>query len=120
MTSAQRVEQLVTRILVPLKRWAQTESPRPRRAEVLEVVRLAEEARQEALALQGDPKRLTITPQMRLLVVARANGRCAECGLPLDQDYEIDHIIPVARFGATTVDNLQALHTACNRRKAVG
>lgn len=118
MTGAERIEQLMTRMLVPLKRWAAMDSPKVRRAEVQEVVRLGEQVRQESVALQGDPVRGTITDAMRREVLRRAGGVCRRCSMPLGDDYEIDHIIPVARFGVTAIDNLQAIHRACNRQKA--
>lgn len=50
---------------------------------------------------------------------------CALCGLPLDKSLKypdpmsisIDHIIPVALGGKSTIDNLQATHRVCNREK---
>lgn len=120
MTGAERLERLLTRLLVPLKRWAETESPKPRRAEVQELVRVAEEARQEAVALKGEPQRAGIPDWMRAEVVRRAKGCCEICGDPFStaDPLEVDHIIPVARFGVTALDNLQAAHTSCNRRKS--
>lgn len=120
MNGADRLERLLTRLLVPLKRWAESESPRPRRAEVQELVRVAEEARQEAVALQGEPVRTSIPQWMRDEVVRRAKGCCEICGNPFtatDQP-EVDHIVPVARFGVTQIDNLQAAHGSCNRHKS--
>lgn len=50
---------------------------------------------------------------------------CALCGLPLDNTLKhpdpmstsVDHIIPVALGGRSSLDNLQATHLICNMRK---
>jgi hypothetical protein len=57
-----------------------------------------------------------IPTEIRQIVFNRDGGRCVECGATFDIQY--DHIIPVARGGATTVENLQILCATCNRRKS--
>jgi len=50
---------------------------------------------------------------------------CALCGMPIDKSLKypnpmsisIDHIIPVALGGRSTIDNLQATHLICNKAK---
>lgn len=50
---------------------------------------------------------------------------CALCGMPLDKSLKypdpmsisIDHVIPVARGGKSTLGNLQATHLICNKEK---
>lgn len=50
---------------------------------------------------------------------------CALCGMPIDKTLKypnpmsisIDHIIPVALGGQSTLDNLQATHLICNKEK---
>lgn len=50
---------------------------------------------------------------------------CALCGMPIDKTLKhpdpmsisIDHIIPVAMGGRSTIDNLQATHLICNQSK---
>lgn len=50
---------------------------------------------------------------------------CALCGMPLDKSLKypdpmsisIDHIIPVAMGGRSTLDNLQPTHLICNKEK---
>lgn len=44
-------------------------------------------------------------------------GMCACCGRPLD-DYELDHIMPLALGGETTDSNMQLLRKSCNRQKS--
>ena len=48
---------------------------------------------------------------------ALQQGRCACCGVALGESYEIDHIVPLARGGSNTDDNVQLLTPDCNRRK---
>lgn len=51
-------------------------------------------------------------------ILRKANGRCGICQKPFDLfGIEFDHIVPLARGGAHTQDNLQATHAYCNRRK---
>ena len=50
---------------------------------------------------------------------------CALCGMPFDRSLKfphplsisIDHIIPVALGGKSTLDNLQVTHLGCNKAK---
>lgn len=58
--------------------------------------------------------------------VRRRQDPCGICGRPIDYSlppglpgsFEADHIVPVARGGESTLDQLQASHRACNRRKS--
>lgn len=51
----------------------------------------------------------------RLLMLQR--GKCACCGLPLGDDYHLDHIVPIALGGPNTDENIQLLRAECNRQK---
>lgn len=42
---------------------------------------------------------------------------CGICARPITSSYEIDHIIPLARNGTHTLENLQLAHPLCNRTK---
>ena len=55
----------------------------------------------------------------RLVIYERDGGICHICGgaVPLDL-FEVDHIFPVSRGGASTPDNLATSHRHCNRAKA--
>jgi 5-methylcytosine-specific restriction endonuclease McrA len=46
------------------------------------------------------------------------NGKCACCGRSLNNDINIDHIMPLALGGKNCDDNVQLLHEKCNKRKA--
>ncbi len=57
-----------------------------------------------------------ISRDIRQRIWQRYGGRCAECGA---KDYlEFDHIIPVARGGGNTDNNVQLLCRRCNLRKS--
>ena len=45
-------------------------------------------------------------------------GMCACCGEPLGDDYNIDHIIPLALGGSNSDVNVQLLKAKCNRKKS--
>ena len=57
----------------------------------------------------------TITEAIRSEVWRRDGARCTTCGS--NQNLQFDHIIPVAKGGATVVDNLQLLCQSCNLAK---
>lgn len=44
-------------------------------------------------------------------------GKCACCGLPLGDNYHLDHIMPLALGGSNTDDNIQLLRQRCNNQK---
>ena len=52
---------------------------------------------------------------MRQVVWRRDGGRCVQCGAEVNLHF--DHIIPVAKGGATTIENLQILCAPCNLSK---
>ena len=58
-------------------------------------------------------------PRDVMLKVVRRDGQvCAECRINVpDNEVEFDHLIPVARGGPTTAENLRVLCRPCNRRK---
>ena len=45
------------------------------------------------------------------------HGKCACCGLPLGDDYHLDHIMPLALGGSNTDSNIQLLRQRCNGQK---
>lgn len=51
----------------------------------------------------------------RLFVLQR--GLCACCGLPLGDDYHMDHIMPLALGGSNEDSNIQLLRAFCNHSK---
>ena len=60
-----------------------------------------------------------IPRDMMLKVVRRDNYICQICSSHiLDNEIEIDHLIPHSRGGPTTVDNLRLLCRDCNRKKS--
>ena len=56
-----------------------------------------------------------IPAALRRQVLARDGYVCQECGAT--EELEMDHIIPVSRGGATTLENLQVMCHDCNQRK---
>ena len=63
--------------------------------------------------------RRTLTAHTKRIVAARAKWRCEECGALLDEDYEIDHLVPLHLGGTDALDNLRALDGLCHRRKTL-
>ena len=57
-----------------------------------------------------------VTNKMRFLIYKRDGYRCRKCGS--EKDLEIDHIVPIAKGGKSTLDNLQTLCKKCNKEKS--
>lgn len=70
--------------------------------------------------LERKKQRRLMTPALRKIVMVRDDYTCQICGkyMPDGVGIEIDHIIPVAKGGKTTVDNLQVLCSDCNKKKS--
>lgn len=45
-------------------------------------------------------------------------GKCTCCGLPLGDNYHLDHVIPLALGGANEDSNIQLLRAECNLKKS--
>ena len=60
-------------------------------------------------------QRTPIPSDVKRVVWKRDGGQCVNCGSEVDLEY--DHIIPVAKGGSSTVQNIQILCKTCNRRK---
>lgn len=73
-------------------------------------------ANQTATArVAGNPSR-HIPREIRQRIWQRYGGRCAECGAA---DYlEFDHIVPVAKGGSNSENNVQLLCRRCNLKKS--
>lgn len=75
------------------------------------------------LSLQAQTKeqRALMTTKLRAYIKQRDNFTCRQCGNSTFKEpnllLEIDHIIPIAKGGLTTEDNLQTLCWKCNRSK---
>ena len=67
-------------------------------------------------------QRTLMTKKLREYIKARDNFTCCNCRNSTHVEpnllLEIDHIIPIAKGGCTTVDNLQTLCWKCNRSKS--
>ena len=75
-----------------------------------------------AMVAMGAEPRVTqrgqIPDDLKQYVWQRDGGRCRHCGATTELQF--DHIIPVAKGGATSDENLQILCGPCNRRKGDG
>jgi 5-methylcytosine-specific restriction endonuclease McrA len=63
-------------------------------------------------------KEAFVEPVSRDKVWTRDNGICGICGSPANNDdWHLDHVIPLARGGLHCYDNVQVSHPLCNMRK---
>ena len=66
-------------------------------------------------------QRKLMTPKLRSQILERDAFTCRICGNSTNNEpnllLEVDHIIPLAKGGITSEDNLQTLCWKCNRRK---
>lgn len=81
---------------------------------------------QEFMTQAGTLKRVPIPAWARRAIFHRDKGECRECKRSLAmminrlETERYDHIVPLARFGANDVTNLQLLCEPCNLKKAAG
>ena len=66
--------------------------------------------------LRANGGKLSIGLSARLFKLQR--GKCTCCGLPLGDNYHLDHIFPVALGGAHEDSNIQLLCKSCNLKKS--
>jgi hypothetical protein len=64
----------------------------------------------------GSPHRPPMPAECARAVVERDGLRCVQCGAT--QELQLDHVVPVALGGATSVENLQMLCSDCNLEKS--
>ena len=58
-----------------------------------------------------------LSPDLSARLFKLQRGKCACCGLPLGDDYHLDHIMPLALGGTNTDNNMQLLRAICNHQK---
>lgn len=59
-----------------------------------------------------------VSNRLRFAIYKRDGYRCRYCHRPQNATLlEVDHIIPIAKGGKTTFDNLQTLCRSCNKKK---
>ena len=58
-----------------------------------------------------------LSPDIVERLFALQRGKCACCGVPLGDSYDLDHIVPLVRGGANSDENVQLLTARCNRQK---
>ena len=59
----------------------------------------------------------TLSPGITKKLYEQQQGLCPCCGLPLEVDYHLDHIFPLALGGTNSDDNVQLLRAVCNMQK---
>ena len=66
-------------------------------------------------------KRRPMTPARRKRIFEAHDGICGYCQKPIDDAYEIDHLVPLALGGADDDgDNTVPMHPECHRTKIPG
>lgn len=70
---------------------------------------------EQGLFVHTSMKHHEVPPEVRVLVYARDNHRCVECGT--DEDLSLDHIVSRSRGGSDHESNLQTMCRPCNGKK---
>jgi hypothetical protein len=60
-----------------------------------------------------------ISPSKRYRVALKTNGRCGYCGVYLDHEICIDHVVPRSHGGTNSDNNLVAACRKCNSSKGI-
>lgn len=60
----------------------------------------------------------SLTKGLSVKLFQLQRGKCACCGMSLGDDYQLDHIMPIALGGANEDWNIQLLRKTCNRQKS--
>lgn len=56
--------------------------------------------------------------RVRKAILDANDGRCAICGWPIrGEDFDLDHIIPIAVGGDDDMANMRPVHRSCHRHK---
>ena len=76
------------------------------------VCRDAHKRRAKKLSVGGE-----ISKGLRQRLFVLQKGKCACCGLPLGDDYHMDHIMPLYLGGKNEDRNIQLLTKTCNLKK---
>ena len=82
----------------------------------LKKLRREVEALEGLLIAEGKVRRTAIPEIVKLIVYERDQGRCVRCNS--NQNIQFDHIIPVAKGGSNTEENIQILCQKCNLEKS--
>lgn len=77
------------------------------------VRRLREQVRRAAINTPYTDKNFTFEEWLAL--IERQDHRCADCKKICS--LSVDHIVPISKMGANTIDNIQGLCRSCNSRK---
>ena len=79
----------------------------------LEACRISDHKRRAAKVDAGG----TLSKGLAKKLFSLQKGKCPCCGLPLGENFHMDHIVPLARGGSNTDDNIQLLRQRCTTRK---
>jgi 5-methylcytosine-specific restriction endonuclease McrA len=59
-------------------------------------------------------ERQRLSPEERVLVLRKTDGRCHICGGAIEGNWDADHVMPHSAGGEHSVDNYLPSHSVCN------
>lgn len=63
-------------------------------------------------------ERFLTSKKKRLLLYRKYDGKCANCGTDLPDNWHADHVVPHSKGGETTLQQMQPLCPSCNLTKS--
>ena len=62
-------------------------------------------------------KQTLTEPYTRQQIIQIYGDNCYLCNKPIDNDYHLDHIIPISKGGTDLIENIRPTHPLCNLQK---
>ena len=69
------------------------------------------------MSFDDDNHKRLVSETTKNMLRSKQNWTCGLCHRPLDETFEVDHVIPLYKGGSNQIENLMALDPICHRKK---